>query len=155
METSNQPWSIDEVRRAVLELNQPQLPFAYRLDGDTVKATWKFDDPTWAPRLEASRGASADFSYSVRLKAGKATFRWFEQDAGLNNGRYRAYRGYSRGFSINLFTIIVWLVQRLSRPPAAEPSPDSSADHLTRAQLKAPLLELLDRAGWKNKGVTV
>lgn len=119
----------------------------------SLKGSWKFDDPMWGPRLAAS-GASKNFSYSVRLKAGSSSFRWFEQDAGINNGRYRAYRGYNRGFSINLFTIIVGLVRRmvsLSRPswnrlPRRELHPRADQD---------PLNDLLARAYWRNKGVTV
>ena len=149
--TPSASWPIDEVRSAVLALNDPQRPIVYTIDDDVVTARWKFDDPAWATRLDASRGASANFRYTVKLSAGDASFRWFEQDAGIDNGRFRAYRGYNRGVSINLFTIIVGLVRRLSRP-----TQDASTEDIhTREQVSAPLLDVLGRAGWRNRGVTI
>jgi hypothetical protein len=149
------PWSIDQVRTAVLDLNDPQLPFVYSIDGDVVTARWKFDDPAWAQRLDASDGASPNFVYTVRLAADRASFRWSEQDAGIDNGRFRAYRGYNRGVSINLFTIIVGLVRRIGRAADSRNAGDAPALSTSRDQLTSPLLDLLSRAGWKNKGVTV
>lgn len=149
------PWHADEVRAAVLALNDPQLPFVYAIDGDVVTARWKFDDPAWAARLEASSGASRNFSYNIRLAADTSSFRWFEQDSGIDNGRFRAYRGYNRGVSINLFTLLVALVRRIRRAADAGQHGGAPAMTTNRGDLSAPLLEVLERAGWKNKGVTI
>lgn len=149
------PWPVDDVRAAVLALNNEQLPFAYTIDGDVVTARWKFDDPAWGERLDASSGASRYFRYSVRLAPQKSSFRWFEQDSGIDNGRLRAYRGYNRGVSINLFTILVGIVRRIGRAAESRTTPGVPPIAASRDQLSAPLLDLLERAGWKNNGVTV
>jgi hypothetical protein len=149
------PWSIDEVRAAVLALNDPQRPFSYGIDGDVITARWKFDDPSWTDRLDASDGASRNFRYSVRLAPQRSSFRWFEQDAGIDNGRFRAYRGYNRGVSINLFTLLVGLARRIGRAADSGRTADTPGISTSRDQLSAPLLDLLERAGWKNNGVTV
>ena len=153
--TRSTPWPIEEVRAAVLALNDPQLPVVFSVDGDKASARWKFDDPAWASQLDASTGASRGFSYTVRLAAQSSSFRWFEQDAGFNNGRLRLYRGYSRGVTINLFTLLVGLVRRLSRSDESERGQDASETLFRRDQVSGPLLDLLDRAGWKNRGVTI
>lgn len=149
------PWSVDEVRAAVLALNDPYQPCAYTLDGDVITARWKFDDPAWADRLDASPGASRNFRYSVRLAPQRSSFRWSEQDAGVDNGRFRAYRGYNRGVSINLFTLLVGLARRIGRVADSSRTADTPQLSTSRDQLSAPLLALLERAGWTNDGVTV
>jgi hypothetical protein len=149
------PWRVDELKAAVLSLNDPELPFAYTIVGDVITARWKFDDPAWAARLAASAGASSSFRYSVRLVPDKSSFRWFERDAGIDNGRFRAYRGYNRGVSINLFTILVGLVRRIGRGADSSRATGIPAISTSREQLSSPLLELLERAGWKNAGVTI
>ncbi|SMG12918.1 hypothetical protein [Agreia pratensis] len=149
--TPPQPWTLDEVRAAIGALNGPRTSVVFTIDGDEATGRWKFDDAEWAPRLEAAHGASRNFSYVVRLSAEKSSFRWFEQDSGLNNGRFRLYRGYSRGFSINLFTIIVALVRRMARSTEAA----DAVVVYSRDQVSAPILDVLSRAGWKNRGVTI
>ena len=131
-------------------LNSPGSPSLYAIEANVITGRWNFDNSDLAQAL-ADGGASSNFRYIVTLNPQKRTYRCVEQDAGYNNGRFRAYRGYSRGMSVNLFTIIVWLLRRAERKDrtgTAAPPHTYSYD-----ELKQPLRSVLESNGWKRKGL--
>jgi len=143
--------SLLEIQTRALALNNPDVPYRYIADGNTISGVWKADDSMWTQRFADSE-ASPNFSFTVRLNAEKGTFKWFESDSGYNNGRIRAYRGYNRGFSINIATIILHLVRKAKRAKAREGRPEQ---HFPVSALKRPLLDLLAADCWKSRGVTI
>ena len=133
----------------IRSLNAPDNPARYAIEGNVITGWWSFDNPGLAQALTEG-GASANFRYIITLNPQKRTYKCVEQDAGYNNGRVRAYRGYSRGFSVNLFTIIVWLAQRAERKRRT--GSGTPAHKFTYEELKQPVRNVLESNGWKRKG---
>ncbi|MET4783419.1 hypothetical protein [Glaciihabitans sp. UYNi722] len=142
--------SAPDVRTGVLSLNSPTAPFVYTVDGDTITGRWNFDNTNLATSL-SDGGASANFRYIVTLTPENRAFRCVEQDAGYNNGQIRAYSGYSRNYSGNVFTLILGLIQRADRKKRTGQA--KPAHKYKQEELKAPLRGLLDTTGWTRKGL--
>lgn len=141
---------VDELMPRVTALNVPGAPSVYAIEGATITGRWNFDDPALAGSL-GDGGASANFRYVVTLDPSTGTFRCSERDAGSSNGAFRAYRGYSRNYNVNLLTLIVALVRRAERKrrtgSAARPH------RFRQEELKVPLRSVLERSGWRRRGL--
>jgi hypothetical protein len=139
-----------ELTAHIQSLNSPSSPSLYAIEGNVITGRWNFENPDLAQAL-VDGGASSNFRYIVTLNSQKHTYKSVEQDVGYNNGRFRAYRGYSRGMSVNPFTVIVWLIQRggrKRRTGTAKPAHKYSYE-----ELKQPLRNVLESGGWKRKGL--
>ena len=139
-----------ELTAQIQSLNAPSSPSLYAIEGNVITGRWNVDNPELEQAL-ADGGASSNFRYIVTLNPQKHTYKCVEQDVGYNNGRFRAYRGYSRGFSVNLFTIIVWLIQRAGRKRRTGSA--APAHKYSYEELKQPLRNLLESNGWTRKGL--
>jgi hypothetical protein len=141
---------VHELMPRVAALNTAGAPCVYTVEGTTITGRWNFDDPALAATL-GDGGASANFRYVVTLDLSTGTFRCSERDAGLSNGAFRAYRGYSRNYNVDLLTIIVALVRRMDRKRRTG---SAVAPHRFRQEeLKVPLRTVLERSGWRRRGL--
>jgi hypothetical protein len=139
-----------ELIAQIQSLNSSSSPSLYAIEGNVITGWWDFDNPDLAQAL-VDGGASSNFRYIVTLNVPKHSYKCVEQDAGYNNGRFRAYRGYSRGISVNLFTIIVWLIQRAGRKRRTGTA--RPAHKYSYEELKQPLRNVLESSGWKRRGL--
>jgi hypothetical protein len=139
-----------ELIAQIQSLNSPTSPSQYAIEGNVITGWWNFDNPDLAQAL-VDGGASSNFRYVVTLNPQNHTYKCVEKDSGYNNGRFRTYRGYNRGVSVNLFTIIVWLIQRLERKRRTGTS--RPAHKYTLEELKQPLRNVVESNGWKRKGL--
>jgi hypothetical protein len=130
---------LTEIHDRVLALNDDGLPQRYGVDGPTIRATWKFDDPTWAPKL--TRGAASQhYALIVRLEPTIGTYRVTESQtrgAGRGAGRSTSLRGAS-------LDVAAAFREMLRRRGA-------SATYKT-ASVVEPVIRLLESDGWTNRG---
>lgn len=141
---------IHELMPRVATLNGPGAPSVYVIEGTTITGRWNFNDPAVGAML-GDGGASANFRYVVRLDPSTGTFRCSERDVGYNNGAFRAYRGYSRNYNLNLVSLIVMLVPRAERKRRTG---SATPPHRFRPEeLKVPLRTVLEQSGWRRRGL--
>ncbi|MCP1501481.1 hypothetical protein J2Y89_000225 [Curtobacterium herbarum] len=141
---------VHELMPRVAALNAPGAPYVFDIDGTTITGRWAFDDPALAEAL-GDGGASPHFRYVVTLDPSRGTFRCSERDAGYNNGAFRAYRGYSRNYNVNLLTIIVALARRAERKRRTGSA--TPPHRFRQEELKAPLRSVLEGNGWRRRGL--
>lgn len=146
--------SIQQTLAAVPSLNSPDLPFTYRVEGDTIVGSWDIVHAQYLTLKEAGTIDEA-FTITVEFDERKGTFRYQDrtseaesslrvEDGTISFGTQKSFfKGKTAGKSVRFEAGGIYNT-------AKGLSPVLSAEFETK-RIKEPLFAFLEQQGWKRK----
>ena len=153
-----QPLSLEQIISAINQLNLPERPFSYSVQGNKIVAEWKYLDAIWAAPLAAN---NVEKTFKLVVTLDELTHTYTSQDTQtskssgfslLTNGTI-SFGGEMGGFKGHK----IGKEMGFGLGHAKQPQSSVSIGGMTysysfdTSEIKKPLFELLEKSGWTKK----